>query len=372
METSAMKKLQVKWLALGAVSALFFAGCVAGEGEESVESEVGGADVALDPVAGEVSVKLAVDKTVVNSVERVVVKVTLANDSDHAIRVLSWYAPSAELEEDIFTVARGAEAVEFVGPHYKRPAPTSDDYVILAAGQSVTGEVDLTNFYDFAKGADYTVKYNASFLREGGQEVINLSSNQVSMWIGARNTVQEKPSATDTTNVTGLLSFTKCTTTQAADVTTALNAASVMANGAATYLGGAGSGTPRYTEWFGAYSANGWNTAKTHYTAIKDAIDTKALKFDCGCKKTYYAYVYPAQPYNVYLCKAFWSAPVSGTDSRGGTIIHELSHFNAVAGTDDFAYGQTNAKALAISNPAKALDNADNHEYFAENTPSLQ
>ena len=47
-----------------------------------------------------------------------------------------------------------------------------------------------------------------------------------------------------------------------------------------------------------------------------------------------------------------------------------MSHFNAVAGTDDHVYGQSGAKALAISDPAKAVDNADSHEYFAENTPS--
>ena len=62
---------------------------------------------------------------------------------------------------------------------------------------------------------------------------------------------------------------------------------------------------------------------------------------------------------------------MTGTDSKGGTIIHELSHFNVVAGTDDHAYGQTAAKRLAKRSPKKALDNADNHEYFAENTPAL-
>ena len=41
-----------------------------------------------------------------------------------------------------------------------------------------------------------------------------------------------------------------------------------------------------------------------------------------------------------------------------------------VAGTDDLGYGQTNARNLASTDPVKALNNADNHEYFAENTPS--
>ena len=79
---------------------------------------------------------------------------------------------------------------------------------------------------------------------------------------------------------------------------------------------------------------------------------------------------YPNQPYKIYVCNAFWSAPMTGTDSKAGTLIHEMSHFNVVAATDDWAYGQTAAKSLASSDPTKALDNADSHEYFAENTPA--
>ena len=92
---------------------------------------------------------------------------------------------------------------------------------------------------------------------------------------------------------------------------------------------------------------------------------------DCSCNDSYYAYVYPSAPYKIYVCNAFWSAPLTGTDSKAGTLVHEMSHFNAVAGTDDHAYGKTAAGNLANSNPTKALDNADSHEYFAENTPAL-
>jgi peptidyl-Lys metalloendopeptidase len=94
------------------------------------------------------------------------------------------------------------------------------------------------------------------------------------------------------------------------------------------------------------------------------------IAINCGCNQSYYAYVYPTRPYEIFVCRAFWSAPNTGTDSKAGTLIHEMSHFNVVAGTDDWAYGQTAARNLASSDPAKALDNADNHEYFAENTPS--
>jgi peptidyl-Lys metalloendopeptidase len=85
---------------------------------------------------------------------------------------------------------------------------------------------------------------------------------------------------------------------------------------------------------------------------------------------------------HVYLCGAFWQAPTTGTDSKGGTLIHEVSrsyqlllnqtltvgyivkssHFTANAGTEDYVYGQSAAKSLAKSNPNEAIENADNHE----------
>jgi peptidyl-Lys metalloendopeptidase len=48
-----------------------------------------------------------------------------------------------------------------------------------------------------------------------------------------------------------------------------------------------------------------------------------------------------------------------------------MSHFTVVAGTDDWVYGQSGAAELANRDPAKAIDNADSHEYFGENTPQL-
>jgi hypothetical protein len=65
------------------------------------------------------------------------------------------------------------------------------------------------------------------------------------------------------------------------------------------------------------------------------------VKVDCGCDEDYFAYVYPAQPYTIYVCNAFWTAPMTGTDSKGGTLLHEMSHFDIVAGTDDHVYGQS-------------------------------
>jgi len=48
-----------------------------------------------------------------------------------------------------------------------------------------------------------------------------------------------------------------------------------------------------------------------------------------------------------------------------------MSHFNTVAGTNDYVYGQAGAMNLALTNPDHAIANADNHEYFAEDNPPL-
>jgi len=66
----------------------------------------------------------------------------------------------------------------------------------------------------------------------------------------------------------------------------------------------------------------------------------------------------------VYLCGAFWSQPAE----RVNTIIHEMSHFNAVGnpGTQDYTYGRASCKTLANNNPYQATHNADNVCFFSD------
>ena len=151
----------------------------------------------------------------------------------------------------------------------------------------------------------------------------------------------------------------------------ARNESKIYASNAENYLL-ANTLNSRYTTGFGVFSSARYDLVKSHFIAISNAMDNANVRFDCTCTQTnVYAYVYPNQPYNIYLCGAFWNAPLTGTDSKAGTLIHEMSHFDVVANTDDYAYGQTAARNLAISNPDNAVRNADSHEYFAENTPPL-
>jgi peptidyl-Lys metalloendopeptidase len=361
-------RVSSRWLTGWLVGASLLGACA---GPDDTPPAGDGTQVAAPEAAeaGAISVSLSVPKAALGAREDVLVSVTLRNEGSRAARLLKWHTPAEDVEEALFDVTVDGQAVAFEGPHYKRPAPQAGDYLTLAPGESLTRTVSLSAFYDMSRTGTYRVSYAAEL--HGGQ-VGAFRSNTVEVWAEGRESALREAAAPGSTVTQAAVTYSKCDATQQATALQALNAATTMANNSATYLNGTPSGTPRYTTWFGAFSSTGWNTAKTHFAAIKDALDTKPITIDCGCKKTYYAYVYPAQPYKIYVCKAFWSAPMTGTDSKGGTLIHELSHFNAVAGTDDHVYGQSGAKSLALSSPTQALDNADNHEYFAENTPFLQ
>jgi peptidyl-Lys metalloendopeptidase len=322
-----------------------------------------------------VVVSVAADKPSLGKNDDVLVTVTFTNTTDTPQYVLKSHTPFDGVEAPLFDVTRDGARVRYMGMVAKRAAPTASDYFLLKPGASHSVKVELSSLYDMATTGDYKISYNAEL--KGAE----LKSAAATVWIdGARprgsqeetKTLAEMQAAAGTVSAAGgALAFNKCTASQQADITTAVSAALSMASNGDAYMAKTSMG-PRYTKWFGAVDSARVSTIKSHYAALKDAFATKPITVDCGCKKTYYAYVYPTQPYTIYVCKAFWSAPMTGTDSKGGTLVHEMSHFNVVASTDDWVYGQSGAASLAISNPSQAIDNADSHEYFGENTPALQ
>lgn len=338
-----------------------------------------------------VTVSIAPEKNSLKKDDNVVLRVTITNTSATPQYVLKWHTPFAGIEDHIFEVTRDGVDVPYLGAHIKRPAPTARDYYILKPGQSHTSKVEISSLYDMTVTGDYSVRYHAAsvnlFMSKPNlrgnltaaiapADIDSIESAPVSLWVDGlhpRGTKIGTPfeMAKHNTNPSPAgLSYSNCTSSQASTVSSAISAAKTMANNSYSYLNNGTVGS-RYKKWFGTYSSTRYATAKSHFYNIKNALDTKPVVVDCSCRQSYYAYVYPSQPYKIYVCNAFWSAPMTGTDSKGGTMVHELSHFNVVAATDDHAYGQSAAASLAISNPARALDNADNHEYFAENTPYL-
>ena len=320
-------------------------------------------------------VSLSVAQSTFSATQDVLVTVTVSNPHKHTVRVLKWFTAAEGVEEPLFAVMRDGQPVAYLGAHHKRPAVTGKDYISLKAGENISHTVNLADIYDLSQSGQYEVFYAvASYqLFDEKGNAFNLRDSLVSEKISFKaegGAPRAKPTQPPPPPAGGN-AFNACTIDQQNLLVSARNQAKTYASQASSYLNSNNSGTPRYLEWFGAYTSSRYTTVKNNFGAISDKMTNAGITFDCKCKQNYYAYVYPNQPYKIYLCKVFWQAPLSGTDSKAGTLIHEMSHFNVVAGTDDVVYGQTAARNLADTNPNAAITNADSHEYFAENTPAL-
>lgn len=321
------------------------------------------------------AVSLSTMKSEFRASEDVLVTVTVSNPTGHSVRILKWFTPVDGVEEPIFTVKVNGVPVQYTGAIYKRPAPTGDDYLMLKSGESSTYSVNLGDYYDLSRTGQYKIYYSVSssnLYNEKGASfnpADSVMSEAISLKIDGR-AAKGKPTPPPPPPPGGN-SFNACSVTQQSVLINARRQAATYASGAEDQLLRNKSGSDRYAEWFGAFTTSRYNIVTAHFTSIHNAWDTAGVTFDCTCKQNYYAYVYPNRPYNIYLCRVFWAVPLAGTDSQGGTLIHEMSHFTVVAGTDDYVYGQAGARNLADTNPDEAVMNADNHEYFAENNPPL-
>ena len=320
-------------------------------------------------------VSLSAAQTSYSASQDVLVTVTISNPNKNSVRILKWFTPADGVEEPLFNLQRDGEPVSYTGAIYKRPAATGNDYITLKAGESITNIVSLGDYYDLSGTGEYEISYAVASYNlfnekgNGSKYQDSLASDPISLSVEGR-AAKGKP-APPPPPPSGGNSFDACTATQQSDLVAARSAAKAYATNSQNYLSTMVNTSKRYGVWFGTFTNTRFTAVSTHFTALSSAWDNASVTFHCGCKQNYYAYVYPNQPYNIYLCKVFWLAPLQGTDSKGGTLIHEMSHFYVVASTDDYVYGQTGAMNLAISNPDNAIMNADNHEYFAENIPPL-
>ncbi len=324
--------------------------------------------------AARLETRIAIDKTSLTTADEVMVRFSLTNSGDARARVLRWETPVFGVDADLFEVALNGEPVAYLGRLVKRPAPQATDYVGLEPGETVSVPVPLSSLYDFSRPGEYTVRYRVSrlnpFPRDRSDATIDvLSSNMLTLWLEGDDLSEvlwNEPPADEPDFVTP--QFVNCSSSRQTSIRNGLSGSQTYTGNALGYLN-AGTVGARYTTWFGSYTSSRYSTVRSHFSALDSTVRTKTIRFNCGCTDSAYAYVYPNQPYTIYLCNAFWSAPTTGTDSKAGTIVHELSHFYVVASTDDWAYGQSACKSLARSRPSRAIDNADSHEYFAENTP---
>ncbi|RXW21512.1 hypothetical protein EST38_g4321 [Candolleomyces aberdarensis] len=348
------------------------------------------------------SISLAVEGAeAITSADSFQVTTVITNTGDETVKLLNDPAgPLSKLPTDTFyiTNSKGSSAV-FGGIKAKyvpSVAAAQGGFTVLAPGASVRVQHDLGQAYNFTStGVDnYEIEPRNNFYLVNDKGEVSTIRARVASAHSARvsgKLVSSKLIPTPT--LSKRATYVGCSAARQTLLASAAAAAQSYAANSYSYISSTTAARPRYTTWFGAYTSTRRNTVLSHFNAI-NGNTFSSYTYDCTCTESgTYAYVYPdtyicffllvclvcSHTYvilyrrfgRVYLCGAFWNAPLTGTDSKAGTLIHESSHFTANGGTDDHVYGQTGAKNLAISNPNNAVRNADNHEYFAENTPAL-
>lgn len=174
--------------------------------------------------------------------------------------------------------------------------------------------------------------------------------------------------------------FYQCEKTEISDLGDALKGAHNIGLRAAVAVGD----TENYRRWFGPYSKANAETARSTLKAIYTTISTGQLRVIClntsddGCEDDTYAFVYPDEAFVLNICPKYFDLPTMISDApeseamengtREGTILHEVSHFLRVAGTDDVWYSRSTSAEEAQTDPRSAVRNADTFQYFAEDT----
>lgn len=92
--------------------------------------------------------------------EPVTLKFELKNISKTDVMLLKWNTPLEGWFGSSFNVTRDGKWVNYQGAMVKRFRPSSDDYVALAAGKSISNTVNLAEGYQMNQAGEYQFKFN--------------------------------------------------------------------------------------------------------------------------------------------------------------------------------------------------------------------
>jgi peptidyl-Lys metalloendopeptidase len=259
--------------------------------------------------------------------------------------------------------------VRYTGKIAKRPAQTEQDIISLSPGAELSTAVDMSDCFEFEEGHSYRFHLNMT-----GQRLVSNHHTIVSTTKSIAPKDKRNHAGRGGERHLLATTYSGCTADQQAVTETAL--ANVIEGLVTAYDDNLlqGCANDDYEEFFGPYSTGRYANVLENYRRMQAEFLAENFIIDCSdSEATYFAYVYPNdQTHRIYVCAAYWSASAEiSQDSKPGTLVHEMSHFNDVAATDDHQYGISGCRSLAQSNPRLAITNADSHEYYFEMIPSF-
>ena len=301
------------------------------------------------------------ENTQLSNEQDIFIDTTFINTTQATISLLKWQIPtSGILHENLFDIKNSLqETVKYRGKIYKRLAPQANDFLVLKAGDKVSIRTNLSLSYALTKSGFYTINYKHQ--KHSVSKPSHLSFTLL----------EDRPQKSRLQGVQKA-AVKGCSSRQESRLEDVLLEASKTVNLSSSLLSTIKEENrpyaKRYTQWFGGYDSERYTNVVSNFQTFQTVLENKEISFNCDCNESAIAYVFPDAAYKIHLCTSFWDLDLNGTDSQAGTIIHELSHFKITAHTDDHVYGKLRARQLATETPDTAINNADNYEYFAENS----
>lgn len=337
--------------------------------------------------------------------EPVTMTFELTNTGAEDLYVLTWYTPLEGLFSDCLKVERDGDRVPYDGPLPKRGNPTAENYVLVAPGQTVSRQVEVSRSYDVntpgnydvaldtevddmvtapsAKNADEALKdegrQSAKQKLEGGGTKFTVSAGEDGDKDETRLTTDGEKSRREgqAKREAGSAGSAPDPAEKAgpmepeisggdADKQDKTKQAHTEGYGLCRDALGAMADDAHYKEWFGAHTDQRFQKVRDNLTKVKDKMESTTFTYILtgeDCQSNWYAYTFKGDT-RIWMCDLFWSSPATGTDSRAGTVLHEHTH--ATARTEDIKYGQRRCRQLAVDDPDTALKNADSYEYYGK------
>lgn len=306
----------------------------------------------------------------------VVCSFEFTNNANEDLYLLKRDTPLEGLYSPFVALSNDDGPLQYEGPMVYRIPPTKDEFVLLKAGESISASVQITDIFDINTDGLYTVRYSKPLqylsvneMDIGGRLAESEVYESVDIYL-VKTHLLMKPTRPDETQeidyTVHLQSCTSASFTGSRNNSATLDAHKRLCGGIDKAKGKVGNNN-LYKTWFGAYTSARATIVKDTFQKMRDGLAGNTVTYyndGPACKSNWIAYTYKGSR-TTYLCNLYYDDPTAcrGTAyTKEGTLIHEWSH--AFGYRDDIAYGASNCKNLAKSNPDNAVKNADSYTYF--------
>jgi peptidyl-Lys metalloendopeptidase len=306
----------------------------------------------------------------------------LHNPTGQDYSLLVWDTPLERWDREVgryVKISHGNRDLAYQGRVVRRSGtPGARSYRTVHAGETVRETVDLSTAFAFTEPGTYTVTLD-SRIRDAvpgaapsGRASIQFTGHELD---AAAATFELLPGGQPRPTITATLrqndskaalkaKFRHMSDSQERDVRNTIPKADRYVDKAIDVLHD-DPRSDRYKKWFGKWNDHRYDQVSSIFRRIDH--DADDATYDGACDdEDIYAYVRSDYPDHIWLCAGFWDLPLTGIDSKAGTIVHEESHFDVNGGTQDYAYGTENCMELARHDPNTAIANADNYAFFVE------